>query len=194
MDKKLINFVKNAKLSKLGELFKVLAKKTTDYREKNNDSLPPKILPHALEICKNYVCMEVLPVLYKKGYALKLREHGSEQSWLGMYQIPGVPFTKNINGSFRQLENIIFGESETTLKLGRLEFIGVEIHFEPERNANCFTLVWCLKISQKDMEKFPGKWKLFSKNKINDETIIAHHRKTLGWVKNEKRQQFVDLR
>ena len=58
MDKKLINFVKNAKLSKLGELFKVLAKKTTDYREKNNDSLPPKILPHALEICKNYVWMQ----------------------------------------------------------------------------------------------------------------------------------------
>ena len=118
----------------------------------------------------------------------------SVASFRQLHQIPGITFTKGINESLNRLKKEIFGESKEILKLEQLEFAGAEIHFEQERNANCFTLVWYFEISKESIINLSGKWKFFPKNKINDQKIIDHHRETLGWVNDKKRSQFVDLR
>lgn len=199
MDQKILKIVEQTPLAQLGDLFALLVRKVTEHRRDNKDFLPQEIFASCVGIGGRYVCLEVIPVVELKnnlfaGYALKLRKEEGEQGWLGQYQIPGVSFTSTPEAAFERLSKEIYGRANPpALNQSNLEFLGVVIHHEPERNADCFTLVWSHKL-ETTLNELPGKWEVFSN--LDDNKIIEHHRKTLDWVNTSKalRPVFVDLR
>jgi len=200
VDQKILAMVDKAPLAQLGELFALLARKVAKHRGKNNGFVPFEVFASCLGIGGGYVCFEVIPLLELEGnqfggYALKLRGENGEQGWEGQYQIPGVVFTSTPEAAFERLSKEVYGENHPVrLDQSNLEFVGIETHYEEERGARCFSLVWKFRLQKRRvMSLLSGRWEAFSN--LDDQRIIGHHRRTLRWASQPKetRPVFADL-
>lgn len=195
----LLRAISNAPLEKLEDVFRILSRRVHTHRQANRGFVPREIFPFCIGIGGIYPCVEIVVKAHdgkSLGFALKKRS-GNEQGWKGKYQIVGaaVRTTDKPENVYNRVLAEIFGEGKQPPNLRqskKLEFIGTEIHDEPERQAVCLTLVWQIKMMKKDLAGLDGEWRFF-KNP-NDKRIVNHHQKTLAWVSDENREIFVDLR
>ncbi|MDD4902425.1 MAG: hypothetical protein PHE24_04810 [Patescibacteria group bacterium] len=197
MEANFFQALKNSPLDQLGDVFKMLADKVFAHRRENKGYVPLAIFPYCVGIGGIYPCVEMIVEVRSLlgtpiGYALKKRS-AEEQAWQGKYQIVGVAgrITDQPKNIFNRLTTEIFGQNKLA-EYKKADFIGIEIHDEPERQATCWTAVWKISIRKNQFPLLSGDWKIF--NQFENDGIIDHHRKTLGWAANPAREVFVDLR
>ncbi len=178
------------KLGNLQGVFSLLAKKVLDHRKDNHGLVPLQVFTSCLTIGGCYTCFEVLHRVKGEdnqslGYALKKRDP-SDQGWSGQWHIVGTVqrMTDDQGDVFRRLTTESFGEvSGDLLNPSDLEFLGIEIHFEPVRNATALTLIFRNKV--RDGSLLKGNWKVFTD--FDDPEIVDHHRRTLKWAEDPHR-------
>lgn len=189
----IINFLETSSWEDIAPACEVLAKRMNAERSLANGLVPLSVYPFVVGISGIYVCYEVI-VKTPQGYALKMRnKETGEQGWNGQYHIPGVAWRPQGDSFLKvigRLSREVYGEKATPFSLDELQFVGMVIHFQPERFTDCSTMMFLL-----FCDKAPeGDWKIFSGEEIKSEMIIDHHRNTLAWISDKNRPVVADLR
>lgn len=205
---RMVDSIKDMPLASLGPILRAILNKVADYRSANSGYIPPTVFSDILGIAGQYTCLETIPRIVDtagsvKGYLLKQRGD-QEQGWTGQYHIPGVaviprPSHDSLSAAQTRLEKEIdfISTEEWMSRRNQLCALGVETHYEPERNAECVTLLRALDISSQEFQmigaQLPESWKFFPAPVTDGMGVVEHHVKTLAWVDRIARANF-DLR
>ncbi|HAM88384.1 MAG: hypothetical protein US83_C0005G0001 [Candidatus Falkowbacteria bacterium GW2011_GWC2_38_22] len=195
MSKEIIDFLKNAPLKDLKEVFSVLADRVYEHRLANQGFVPLEIFESCLGIAGVSISVQIVNQVVDDqgnsiGFALKLRQ-SDEVGWQNLYHntcttgrigdTPASALTRDQRETFGEIP-----------KNDKLECLGCTINVETERRSSCLTVMYVRKIKLEDMSSFIGTWKFFSNQQVidHDEQIVNYNWHQLEWVIDQSRSLF----
>ena len=196
---KLLAKVEAAGLAELADagILEAIARKVQANRAENNGQLRAgTAYLSAWQVAGTYTCAEMVVYVGGKPW-LKRRGEEGEDAWDGEYQIPGVAVLPGDTPASicERLLTEIFGDERPTLALTP-QVVGFEKHLEPERALEggppleCWTLVSAVDITRKEAQMLKGTWA--PADQVDGQTV-DHHRETLRWLADPRRDAMVDL-
>jgi hypothetical protein len=199
MEKEVLDFLRNTPLSRLGEVFKILAEKVYQHRLTFKGFVPREIFEACFGMAGIGISVQIVnEVVDKKGkhlgFALKKRDDPNEmgEKWVNLYHSTCATLYMTAQKN-KLLERNTLEAFDKLLENDRLEFLGSTVHHEPERWSDCVTFMFRRKITLKQFGEFKGTWKIF-KN-IHDPKIIDHNQYLLEWVTDSEREKVLaDIR
>lgn len=181
-------WVQTASWEELGDLLATIARRINDHRKENSGNTPREIWKPCIELGPSYACVEL--VLWSQrggnvvpGVMLKKRD-ALDQGWEGLKHINGKAVLPHddLFGVQERLLDEITGDVELRDHLRRsfMDQAHIEVHREdPDRRANCLTAVYQANITEADAQRLHEGFVYVPPEKINDHSIVDHHRNTL---------------
>lgn len=197
-----VNFIKEAELSELGEVAAALADSAFKWRIAHEGKVPPEVFTPFITIGGSYPCYEIIVAITDRegrhqGYAVKKRGVG-EQGWQGLFHITGTSGYFGISPEkiLARLTVEIFGVHHQPLKSQDLKVAGVTVAYESDRLADAHTLCWVLEVPSENfnIQHLSGIWKVLALDKVNDPSLNLEHRQTLSRLISNLRDGKLDSR